>query len=96
MNKRLAQSIAVLFVLSVVFSVLNLFWTSHEVTSQEQAQQRAGQVVEAKLCATLQGLAALKPPAGSPGINPSRAYDQRLHAELSQLGPDVGCRKPAR
>lgn len=68
-----------------------LFWVSHEVRVQAAAQQRAGQVVERKICTTMAGLSALRPPAGNPVTNPSRAFDQRLHAELAQLGTDLGC-----
>ena len=60
---------------------------------QEQAaQQRQGAVLEAKLCISLDRLAALKPPAGDPASNPARAYAQQEHAVLAQLGPDVGCK----
>ena len=57
----------------------------------QAAQQRQGAAFEAKLCATLGRLAALKPPPGSPAGNPSRAYLQQEHAVLAELGPDVGC-----
>ena len=38
------------------------------------------------------GVPVLKPPAGNPVKNPARGYDQELHATLSQLGPDLGCK----
>jgi hypothetical protein len=58
-----------------------------------QAEQRAaGVVLGAKLCSTFGTLAALKPPAGDPKTNPSRAYEQEEHAALVQLGTDLGCK----
>ena len=57
----------------------------------QQAQRQAGREVERKICRTLAALAALRPPPGNPAANPSRAFDQRLHATLSQLAPDLGC-----
>ena len=94
------RAIVVLFLIGGLIGVGNLFWTAHEVraagTAQHQeqaAQQRQGAVLEAKLCTTLDRLAALKPPAGNPASNPARAYAQQEHAVLAQLGPDVGCRR---
>ena len=49
-------------------------------------------MVEQRLCTTLGRLAALAPPRGPPAQNPSRAYEQALHATLDELGPDIGCR----
>lgn len=60
--------------------------------AQQQAAQRGGKLVEERICATISQLAALHPPAGNPHMNPSRAYDQELHATLDGLGPDLGCR----
>lgn len=59
----------------------------HFATTQEEQ----GRMVEVKLCATLDKLAALKPPAGPAGTNPSRAYEQELSMTLAQLKPDIGC-----
>lgn len=54
-------------------------------------QQRAGELLERKLCTTFGKLAANKPPAGDPKRNPSRAYDDNNHAILAQIGPDLDC-----
>jgi hypothetical protein len=54
-------------------------------------QQQQGRLIDARLCATLSKLAALKPPAGSAKDNPSRAYEQQLAMTLAQLRPDIGC-----
>jgi hypothetical protein len=70
-----------------------------EQRRQEQAQRReqaaarrTGEIVEQRICLTMHKLAALTPPAGNPARNPSRAFDDELHATLDQLGPDIGCR----
>lgn len=99
MRKQLVYSFVFLVVLALAMGGVNALWTAHEVhvasaaQRQEQAaQQRQGEQIEQKLCTTLGKLAILKPPPGSPLTNPSRAYDQELHAALAQLSPDLGCR----
>lgn len=89
--RAVARAVVYLFVLSALFSVVTLAAFVHYVNGQRAAQQRAGELVEQKLCATLGKLAALTPPAGNPATNPSRAYEQELHATLDQLGPDIHC-----
>jgi hypothetical protein len=86
-----ARAVGVLLALTLVVGGGNLWASWDEVHASQAAQQRAGQVVEEKLCSTLGKLAVLKPPAGSPQANPSRAYEQELHATLAELGPDIGC-----
>ena len=97
--RRTLRSVAVLVLLALLVTGINLLWTAHEVrafsSSQQQqstAQQQQGQAIEKKLCTTLGRLAALKPPAGAPAKNPSRAFEDDMHATLSQLGPDIGCK----
>lgn len=60
--------------------------------AQQKAQEKAGQVVENKLCTTFGRLASLQPPPGNPTTNPSRAYLQDQHEVLVQLGQDIGCK----
>jgi type II secretory pathway pseudopilin PulG len=62
-----------------------------EQRKQETAQQAQGLAIERKLCLTFGELAANQPPPGNPVKNPSRAYDQRNHAILAQIGPDLDC-----
>jgi hypothetical protein len=68
-----------------------------QAAAEQAAQARQAELLDRKLCATLDplaGLAELKPPAGNAKDNPSRAYEQELSAKLaplSQLGPDLGC-----
>lgn len=102
LTSRKAWAVVYLFALAVLLSVVALFWINHEVRTTEAAQQRqqlaqqraerqAGLLVEHKICQTLASLAALKPPAGNPRTNPSRAFDDSLHSTLDGLGPDLGC-----
>lgn len=91
----------VLFGLSILFTVH--YYHDSQAAQQRQAAQQAAaqrqqaQAFEKRLCATLlpvEGLAQLKPPAGDPAANPSRAFEQELArklAPLAELGPDVGC-----
>ena len=88
----LAYSIAVLVAMGFLISAANLLFTAHYVNSTQAAARRQGELVERRLCTTLDRLAVLRPPPGNPVTNPSRAFDQHLHATLSQLGPDLGCR----
>ena len=92
------RSLLFLFALAVALAAGSLLWTAHEVRASQAAQQheeaaqhQAGVLLGEKLCTTFSRLAALKPPAGDPAKNPSRAYDQELHATLDELGADVGC-----
>ncbi len=89
----------ILLALVLIVGGGNLLATHQEVQSakavqarEEAAAQRQGALVEHKICTTLRGLSALKPPAGDPVKNPSRAFDQQLHATLGQLAPDLGCK----
>lgn len=98
--RRTLRSVAFLVLLALLVAGANLLWTSHAVnayqSSQRQqaaAQQHQGAMIEAKLCQTLDRLAALRPPAGNPRTNPSRAFDQQVHATLDELGPDIGCKR---
>ena len=96
---RIRRAFASLFVLMFALAAVNLFWSWHLATAS-QAAQRAGQtaaqrqsaMVERKICTTMSRLAALRPPAGNPATNPSRAYLQGEHDTLVQLGTDLGCR----
>jgi hypothetical protein len=93
-----ARAIVYLFALNLaLFIVLGaaLFHYVHAYQAgqarDQAAQRKAGQVVERALCGTFGELALNKPPPGNPAQNPSRAYDQRQHAILAQVGPDLRC-----
>ena len=93
-----SRASAVLLALVLIVGGGNLWATRAEVRSaqaaqerEQAAQRRQGEAVERSLCTTLGHLAALKPPPGNPVTNPSRAFDDRLHATLDGLAPDLGC-----
>ena len=99
LTRRTLRSVAALVLLGLLVTGANLLWTAHAVNTfqsqqrqEQQAQRRQGQAIEAKLCSTLNRLAALKPPPGDPAANPSRAYLQAEHDTLAQLGFDLGCK----
>lgn len=96
------QGIAGLVALTLVVGAGNLWSSYDQARSQaravlaaehrEQAAQRqAGVILGEKLCITFAQLAANEPPAGNPEANPSRAFDQKEHAILVDLGTDLGC-----
>jgi type II secretory pathway pseudopilin PulG len=100
-------SVAVLFVISAAIGLaayiaaVNYYHRSqaaeqHQAQQQQAAQRAASAAFERKLCTSLNALAALSPPPGSPGDNPSRAYLLQQHHVLAELGPDVGCGTPTR
>jgi hypothetical protein len=93
--KRTPYAYLALVLLTVVLSGSALAGAVIYYHNSQRAQQRQGQQLEAKICTTLNRLAALKPPGGSPADNPSRAFEQQQHAVLAQLGPDVGCKEHA-
>ena len=83
-------------ILAVVLAVIlaigcNAAYTTWWVSSSQAAQKRQGEIVERKICTTMGQLSALKPPPGNPAVNPSRAFDDQLHATLDRLGADLGC-----
>ena len=88
-----------LLLLVLIIGGANLLATHAEIRhnnavqrQQRAAQARQGRLIGIKLCATFGALAALKPPPGNPAANPSRAFEDQLHATLDQIGPDLGCR----
>lgn len=80
-----------LLVLVLVMGAGNLLATYLEVHDSQATAKKAGIAVELKICTTMDNLAALQPPPGNPATNPSREFDDRLHATLDQLGADLGC-----
>ena len=85
------RAIALVIGSMVLAVALNAGFTLWSIGNSRQQQQHQGEIVERKICTTIAHLDALKPPGGNPRANPSRAFDDRLHASLAQLGPDLGC-----
>ena len=83
-----------LFLVALVVALdgIGYAWNVRTEDAQRAGGQRAGMVLEQKLCATFGRLAALKPPGGNPKLYPSRGYLQEEHATLVSLGTDLGCR----
>jgi hypothetical protein len=99
LTRTTLRSVAALVLLALLVTGANLLWTARQENvfqsaqqAQNAARQHQGAVIEEKLCQTLARLAALKPPAGNPRTNPSRAYLQAEHDTLAQLGADIGCK----
>ena len=92
MKNRITLALCALVGLTLIVGAGNLWASWDEVHTSQAAQQRQGQAVEAKLCSTFGKLGALKPPPGDAKKNPSRAYEQSLHAALDDLGTDLGCK----
>src|SRR5690242_13190165 len=88
---RVGFGIAYITGLVLVMSAIMFLWISHNVQATQSAARRQGELVQRKICLTLNELASKAPPSGNPADNPSRAYLQWLHFTLSQLGPDIGC-----
>jgi hypothetical protein len=91
MSLRLRRSLIYLFAAAALLAVLALAGVVHEEGAWRGSQLRQSQMIERKLCVTLDRLAARKPPAGSAADNPSRGYLQWQHDTLAELGPDLGC-----
>lgn len=88
-----------LLILTLLVGGGNLYATHASIDSanaqnaaQRAAAKKAGREEEQKLCHTLSAVAKLTPPPGSATTNPSRGYEQQLHAVLARLGPDIGCK----
>jgi hypothetical protein len=93
MQLRSRRAVAVLILVLFVLEGLNLEFTAQWENHSQAAARAQGILIEHRICTTMGELAANKPPPGNPATNPSRAYDQRNHAILDQLGPDLGCRR---
>lgn len=90
--KRTPYAYLALLAVQVVLSLSALLGAVAYYHASQAAQRAAGAVFEHRLCTTLGRLAALTPPPGSPGDNPSRSYLLEQHEVLAELSPDVGCK----
>jgi quinol-cytochrome oxidoreductase complex cytochrome b subunit len=89
--RRFRYAFVVLAALTLVSAAASILFTVTYYQREQAAQRAASAAFERKLCTSLNALAALSPPPGSPGDNPSRAYLLQQHQVLAELGPDVGC-----
>jgi hypothetical protein len=86
--------IASLLGLVLIMGAFNLLATYQAVHNADHAREVQAATIEAKICATLHALAALKPPAGNPATNPSRKYLQVQHDTIADLSTDLRCPSP--
>ena len=91
LSRPLRRALVYLFATAAALALVALLAEFHGQAASRAAQQRQGELVERKLCSTLDGLARLQPPPGNPSTNPSRAYLQGLHLRFIDLGRDLGC-----
>jgi hypothetical protein len=91
---RIGVLISVCFILLIVLTASFIVTRlgQDQFDQVQKSQQKQGQIIEQKLCTTLEGLKSLKPPLGNPASNPSRAYLQEQHDKLAQLSVDIGCK----
>jgi hypothetical protein len=75
-----ARAIVYLFIIAFLVASASLLYITH-VVSQNNV----------KWCTTITLLVSEKPPPGPAAANPSRAYEQRLYADLTKLRHDLGC-----
>ena len=95
-----SRASAILLTLVLVAGAGNLLATHSEVQSaaaaqkrEQAAQRRQGEQELRTLCTTFGKAAALRPPAGDPRTNPSRAYLQGQHVVWTAVVADLHCRK---
>ena len=91
LSRPLRRALVYLFAAAFGLALVAFLAEIHGQAVSRAAQQHQGELVEAKLCSTLDGLARLQPPPGNPDTNPSRAYLQGLHLKFIDLGRDLGC-----
>jgi hypothetical protein len=87
-----AMAIISAFVIILIGGSAAYLVTQHEIAVNKQQQVQQSQVLEAKLCRTLDNLAALPKPPGTTNQAVTQWRDD-LADTLSQLAPDVGCPK---
>ena len=64
-----------------------------EQAEQRAAQQKAGLLVETKLCTDLGTMARIPAPSGAAAANPSRAYEQAEHRAWQGLVNGLECNR---
>jgi hypothetical protein len=92
LSTAVRRAVLFLFALSMILTIGDLFWNAHQVNTSRAANHRQSVATERKICTEVNGLASLKPPAGNPADNPSRAYLQGLHVRFTEISRDLGCK----
>ena len=85
-----ARAFVVITLVNLLLTAAGYLYITHQDVVIRARQQRQGQIIERKLCTTLDRLAALQPPKGK-RADLSRRYLMHQHQVLAQLGGDVGC-----
>jgi hypothetical protein len=75
--------------ITIVLTVIG--FQAYNAGSSAAAAQQQGKIMVQKICTTFGRLGDLQPPPGDPRANPSQAYLRQLHAQLVELGTDLGC-----
>jgi hypothetical protein len=88
---KLIGIILAVFVINAGFTLAIVLYFQGQYNASQELAHKQGAQVGHSICLTLGKLAALQPPAGNPSTNPSRAFDQKLHQTLDELGPDLEC-----
>lgn len=90
-SRRAPRAFVAISLVNFLLTAGGYLFISHSASTERARQEQQSRVLERKLCTTFGELASLRPPAGNPAANPSRAYLQEEHDRLVQLGADVGC-----
>lgn len=93
LSRRWRWSVVYLVLAALALAALAFYGGVHEQGASQAAQRRAGLTLERQLCATFGKAAALKPPAGDPRMNPSRAYLQGQHVIWTEVVTDLHCNR---
>lgn len=67
--------------------------TNAKLRAEQEASQKAGLLIEQRICLDMGTMAKIPPPAGPPAANPSRAYEQDEHRAWEGLVTGLGCGK---
>jgi hypothetical protein len=67
--------------------------TNARLRQEQAASQKAGLLIEERICLDMSTMANIPPPAGPAQANPSRAYEQDEHRAWKGLVDGLGCGK---
>ena len=84
-------TVVFLLLVNAALTVSLVLFFKGQIDAEHAQSIHQGAKIEHSICVTMASLAALQPPSGSAEDNPSRAYEQKLHATLAEIGPDLEC-----